>query len=333
MVIHMNRHFLDFDLENEKNLMDVLLGLEEWAAENGEIIQKVLVDDIYIPLEAEAQELQRDVSSIGKIDVFTATKEQHAIETVYTLTEYVKIILNEYLKGEGIEAYDDIMESLRLVYDGIVEILKVFNINDLFVIDNKKKSLRLVLNEIRALSENYEKKYFDKEGKDALKAVMKELLPLLPKLVKWGMIKNLSKLPLIQEEKKTEYFKEIVDDFYTILKKEAPIFEKIAENLQIGKDAEALDDVCRITEILDEYIVLFRIAKEGFKIELEGLRIKDKTIEDLFADILGRLKDVSEALKHGDMISVGDILEYETRPLFEILVELLGQVKEFTFFC
>jgi hypothetical protein len=257
MVIHVNRQFLNFNLENEKNLKDILLSLEEWVAENGEIIQQVLVDDINIQLETETKELQRTVSSIGKIEVFTAKKEQHAIETVSTLTEFIRIIMGDYLRAEGTESYEDIMEGLQLVYEGIVEVVKVFGINDLFIIDREKRSLRSVLGEMRALYEKYEKKYIDKEGKDAFEAVLNTLFFLCSKLIKWGVVKNMKKFPMVQSDKKAEY---------------------------------------------------------------------------LFADIHSRLEDVSEALKQGDMISVGDVLEYETKPLFEELIEFFGQIKDFTFF-
>jgi hypothetical protein len=333
----MNRQLLDFDLENEKDLKDILLSLEDWVARNGGIIQKVLVDDIHLPFEVETNDLtidlNRDVTSIRKIEIFTAAKEQHAIETVYTLDEYVRIVLNDYLNAEGIKIYDSIMEGLRLIHEGIKEIVNVLGINDLFVLGNKNRSLRNILMELRALNEKYEKKYFDDEGRGTLEAVMKELLDLFPKLIKWGVVKNLGTFPMIQPDKKAQYFIEIVDDFYTTLAEAVELFEKIAENLQVGNDTEALGDIYRITEILDEYILLLRIVQENFEIELDELGTDDTKLEDLFRDILSRLKDVSEALKQGDMISVGDVLEYETRPLFERLVELLGQIKDFSFFC
>jgi hypothetical protein len=332
MVIHVNRQFLNFNLENEKNLKDILLSLEEWVAENGEIIQQVLVDDINIQLETETKELQRTVSSIGKIEVFTAKKEQHAIETVSTLTEFIRIIMGDYLRAEGTESYEDIMEGLQLVYEGIVEVVKVFGINDLFIIDREKRSLRSVLGEMRALYEKYEKKYIDKEGKDAFEAVLNTLFFLCSKLIKWGVVKNMKKFPMVQSDKKAEYFKELIGDFYSIISEKVDIFEKISENLQLGNDTEALGEIYNITEFLDEYIVLFKIAKESFGIKLDGLRTRNTKLEDLFADIHSRLEDVSEALKQGDMISVGDVLEYETKPLFEELIEFFGQIKDFTFF-
>jgi hypothetical protein len=339
MVIHVNRQFLNFNLENEKNLKDILQSLEEWVAENGEVIQRVLVDDIHIPLETETKELQRTVSSIEKIEVFTAKKEQHAIETVATLTEYMSIIMGDYLRAEGTETYEDTIEGLQLVYEGIVEVVKVFGINDVFVIDKEKRSLRSVLGEMRTLYEKYEKKYIDKKGKEDFESVLKKLFFLCPKLIKWGVVKNMKKFPMVQTDKKSEYFKELASDFYTIIYEKVDIFEKISENLQLGNDTEALGEIYHITEILDEYIVLFKIAKESFGIKLDGLKTRNTKLEDLFADIHSRLEDVSEALKQGDMISVGDTLEYETKPLFEELIEflrelieLLGQIKDFTFF-
>ena len=119
---------------------------------------------------------------------------------------YVKIFLHDYLSVEGTETYDSIIEGMKLIHEGIKGIANVLGINDLFVIGDKKKSLRNILSELDALSERYEKKYFDEEGRDTLEAVMKELLDLFPKLIKWGVVKNLGTFPMIQSDKKGSVF-------------------------------------------------------------------------------------------------------------------------------
>ena len=106
------------------------------------------------------------------------------------------------------------------------------------------------------------------------------------------------------------------------------VFEKIAENLQIGNDGEAMGDIYRVTEILDECIELLKIA-EGHGIDKEKLQGAGTQAEETFRDISSRLNETYEALKLGDMVTVGDIMEYEIYPLWKRLAGLLSSIEDF----
>lgn len=66
-----------------------------------------------------------------------------------------------------------------------------------------------------------------------------------------------------------------------------------------------------------------------YTIDLKSLLISDKSIEGLFNEITDHLKSVENAFKSGDMITVGDVLEYEIKPLFEQVPELFEKMNNF----
>jgi len=325
MEIYFNEEKLDFKLEDEKNLGDILRGLENWVSENKGVIQKVLVNKKSIPLENESYVFERDISSIEEIEVFSSTHTELAVETITTLGEYILMILNEYMKEESIKSYDSIMEGLKLIHEGTTGCLRVLGIKDLVVINNKGKSLRDILLEIDQFILMYEKRYIDSNGMVTLEALLNQLLHSIPKLLKWTAVKNKG----IDKIHESSFIKELFEDIHTICSGSLDKFAQIGRDLQIGNDLQAMNNLCYLTEILDEVIILLKIAQDIFKIDFKQLTGLRKNIDDLFQNITSRLKEVEDAFKEGDMVTVGDVMEYEVEPLFESMVGVIGKINNF----
>ncbi len=325
MEIFFNEEKLDFKLEDEKNLGDILRSLENWVSENKGIIQKVLVDKKSIPLENETYVSERDISSIEEIEVFSSTRTELAVETITTLGEYILMILNEYMKEESIKSYDSIMEGLKLIDEGTKGCLRVLGIKDLVVINNKGKSLRDILLEIDQFILMHEKRYIDSNGMVTLEALLNQLLYTIPKLLKWIAVKDRE----IDKIHCSSFIKELFEDIHTICSESLDKFEQIGRDLQIGNDLQALNNLCYLTEILDEVIILLKRAQDIFKIDFKKLTGLHKNIDDLFQNITSRLKEVEDAFKEGDMVTVGDLMEYEVEPLFESMVDMIGKINIF----
>ena len=142
-----------------------------------------------------------------------------------------------------------------------------------------------------------------------------------------GLLKNPGVFFDSGKDESRHYFVETVGDLLTVVRDTEGIFEKIAENLQVGKDKEALEDIYRVTEILDECIMLFRISSE-YGIEHERLQWNGNTTEAVFVEISRTLREALEALDLRDMVSVGDIMEFEIRPHWRKIEGLLGSLRD-----
>lgn len=83
--------------------------------------------------------------------------------------------------------------------------------------------------------------------------------------------------------------------------------EDVAVLLQTGKDKKAMDTIIRLTEILQ---ALLR--------SLKWINY-DESVENIIEDFAGILSELEEALKAGDTILIGDLMEYEIKPRLEEL--------------
>lgn len=328
MIIRVNDEKLDFTIEKEEELQDVLSSIENWVGGEGGIIQKVLVDREDVPLTDEAEGLHRDITSIGEIEVYAATKERHATEALSTLGDYILMILDRSLEPDPHSSYEEIMKGLDTVVEAVRDSSLVLGIRVGLVLGSGNRPLDGVLRELDGLRKRYERRYFEKEGRSAIVSSLKELFARIPKLLKWAVVKNPETFDEVEKNRKQDYFREVLADFQAILGDTEMVFEKIAENLQIGNDPEAMGDIYRVTEILDECIELLKIA-EGHGIDKEKLQGAGTQAEETFRDISSRLNETYEALKLGDMVTVGDIMEYEIHPLWKRLAGLLSSIEDF----
>jgi hypothetical protein len=333
MIIRLNDQPLDFTIEKEKNLGDVLASLEGWVGDNGCIVQRVVVDRMDVPLADDQGDLQREISSIGEIEVFATTKERHAAETLSTLGEYIHIVLEKWIKpdpasssAEEKSTYGEIMKGLETIVEAANSSSAVLGIRGRFVQAGLKRSLVDIVRDLEGLKTRYEKRYFESVGREAILSALEELLELLPRILKWAVVKNPAVFDEVDHGRKARYFKEALADFQAVLSDEEQVFEEIGRNLQIGNDPKALDDIYRVTEILDEYIALLKLA-EGYGVNLGNLKTGGISVEEIFRDISARLTEAHKGLDLGDMITVGDVMEYEIRPLWERLSGLLLSIQ------
>ena len=326
MIIRVNDQPLDFTIEKEKDLRAILSSLESWVGDNGGIIQKVVVDSVDIPLADEQGETHRDVSSVHEIDIYATSKERYAAGTLTTLGEYIRMIIQRELKPKPDVSYGEIIKGFEEIVEAANKASLVLGIRKGLLLTSKKRTLDDILRDITELRARYEKRYFEREGMEAIVSALEELLELIPKMLKWAVVKNSGTFDEVEKGRKIVYFRELLSDYNTVLGTKEAELEKIGRNLQIGNDREALEGIYGVTEVLDEYVVLLKIAEE-YGISLENLRSDGKSSEELFGCLSSRLTEAHEALDLGDMVTVGDVMEYEIRPLYKRLSELLVSIE------
>lgn len=329
MEILINDEKIEFELESEKNVGDIIKGLENWIVENGNVIESISIDSITVPFDYSCSEFGRNISLVKELKVITSTQIELAVNTIVTVGEYVTRMLSEYAGPDSLTCYDSILEGMKLIYSGTVDSSRILNINSIFVINRKGITLKDVLLEMNEFILIYEKKYIDSEGIKKLQDLLKNMLYYISKIFKWAVIKNYLFFKDWDKTKTSSFLGEIFRDLSYVCSNSFQIFESIAKNLQIGEDRKALGDLYYLTELLDEVISILKITKIMYTIDLKSLLISDKSIEGLFNEITDHLKSVENAFKSGDMITVGDVLEYEIKPLFEQVPELFEKMNNF----
>jgi hypothetical protein len=144
----------------------------------------------------------------------------------------------------------------------------------------------------------------------------------------WAILKN-SLDDGIVNGLEVSFLKTALGDLEIICGRTLGVFEKIGENLQVGRDGEALGDLFYITELMDEIIYVLQFFMSAYSMDNSVFSQSDIGIEELFSKVSTALKGVEEAFRGEDLITVGDMLEYEIKPLFESMIDLLHRLGVF----
>ncbi|MCK4803601.1 MAG: hypothetical protein KAT88_03560 [Spirochaetes bacterium] len=329
MEILINEEKIEFELETEKNVGEIIKGLESWIVENDNVIESISIDSVTVPFDYNCSEFSRSISLVKELKVITLTQIELAVNTIVSLGEYIIRILSEYDDSDSLTYYDSILEGMKLIYSGIVDSLRILNVNSIVIVNRKGITLKDVLLEMNEFILIYEKKYIDPEGIKKLKDLLKNMLYFIAIVFKWAVIKNILFFKDWDKTKTSSFLGEIFQDLSYVCSSSFQKFDSISKDLQIGRDRKALGDLCYITELLDEVISILKITKIMYTIDFKSMLISDKSIDDLFYEITDRLKSVESAFKNGDMITVGDVLEYEIKPLFKQIPELFEKMDNF----
>jgi len=301
---------LEFKLENEKNLGDVLESLGEWVRRFGNVIDGVYLDGGAVPLVQVPEELSRDIGTVDEVRIVTVPNARLALDTLASLGDYIRTLTTGDLSDPS--GCEEIIEGLSLIIEGVRNALGVLNVKPLVVLLENEKTVDDVLRELGREVQNLEKRYPGKEDADRLKKLLNGLLTALPKSVKWATLKN----EVLYNRLGTRTTGEVVNDLLRIARRTSEKFTRVGENLQTGHDLDAVRDLNVITEVIDEIIYVLRMVL--------GEKGDVRTEEDkgLFKKLSECLSNVEGAFKNGDMITVGDLIEYDLKGLFTELIGL-----------
>ena len=328
MEIIINDERVDYTIEDEKSLGDVLKSLEGWVTENGAVISTVSVDEREITVGQQAEQLEKNISSINRLSLQTSSRFDHALSAIATVNVYIDRIIGDYLKSRNIDDYELILEGINLISEAISCSLATLHVRSMVVINDRGKSLGEILFNLKTLIDLYERQYVEGEGRQDLKEVLLELQQILPKMVNWALMKN-SLYDVEVKGLEVTFLKTVLVDLESIAKKTVEKFDRIGENLQVGRDGEALKDLLFVTEIMDEIIFVLQFVITAYSMDRTMLSNSDLSMDELFAKFSAGLKEIENSFRSEDLITVGDMLEYEIKPLFQAMIDLLRRVGVF----
>jgi len=323
MDILVNGVKLDYELENEHNLAEVLKSLEKWLLGNGRIISSVSIDRRPVPLDFELEAFQRDISSVGEVSVGASNRVELAMNTLITVGEYIQKIVDEDLGSDSIEHHEVILEGLNLIHEGVCGALRILCVKDIVILSSSGRSLRDALIELKKMAEVYTKKYIEKDDAKKISLLLKEILLLTQKAGIWGVIKHGDQ---VKDDggREESFIRVLIADTRLLMQKSIGWCQSIAENLQIGRDIQAYRDIGCLTEVLEEVLGFLLGYFEDRRLKAISGEEPKQSLIGICRELSCRLKKIEESFIMGDMVSVADIVEYEMMPLIQELAELVN---------
>ena len=329
MRILVNRKNIDFTLENEKKLGDIIRDLEKWITQNDNVIRSVKINNKDFDLENFNNDNSMKIEDVNKVEILTSNKIELAFDTLRTINDYSISILNVFDSSidEIIKNNDEIMEGLALILEGIRLSLKILNINPAVIITSKEEKLEIVLMELTRIKNEYERKYLDNNAVDDLKNLLNNMKEYVIKIYKWGVVKNYRKVKN-ETFKVVPFIDEILKDLLLVCRDAEKKFEEIGTSIQIGDDLKAFNGIYYLSGILNEVIEVFKVIKGSiFKNGKDILEILET--ERIFGDITNDLRRIEESFHNEDLVNLADVMEYELKPQFGKLVDIINKINDF----
>lgn len=293
MEIRINDEPLDFTLEQEQTLGEVVEQLRSWLADAGMLIEDLSVNGAQVPADQLAQSKRTPLAQVDTVELTAVSPDQFSLNQLATI-EHVLSLLVAAAEG-GSEAH-------------VRQILSEY------------PHMRAPLADSLGSGESVNPVFahFDSVATQA------EGVPLPDELAPAA-----KQVLLLVQERIRELAEPISELRSTaqVLRTTIPEVSEVSVLLQTGKDREAMAAVVRFTELSDKLIRLYGILVRQGKIDLSASMVQGERFAAFYEDLNGVLRELSEAMAAADSVLVGDLLEYEIAPRLEKLIQFLDRIE------
>ncbi len=295
MEIRINNETVDFTLEHEKVLGEVVDGIGEWLAINGFTMTSIRKDSKNLKL-GERLEWQDDpIEEISSIDITALHPTDLTVEKLTAAIQYLDLI-----KEEGDLASPVVADLLKGV-DDVSQMIDDAVLSERTGDDTFGSRFKALAYATGILSGNTSTERFD------------------------DFLNYVSELEVVLRSR----FRELTDPV-TELRACVPLLRQVLEQtgdiavlLQTGEDAKAIGQIIRFLEVSQKMLRLIHNLGEQAVVDLPGLTVDGVPVGEFAAGLNGYLIELSEAIEAGDTVLTGDLLEYEIGPrLNALLTEL-----------
>lgn len=302
MKIYINNIELDFKLENEKDLSQVLRSLQEWLEGEGHHIESVLVNGAALDWDDPDRWKDTPVAEVEKIELTSLNSLELKVQYLHALHQFFMLLKrsleekNRPLMNEVMRDYQSMRTYLNAVFPGRKE------------------------GEGQTLAEKIDN-FLSETGlltSGELPQDPGELLALISSLI--GVFSELIReltSPLSEILAAARSLKEIV-----------PQLGEVSILLQTGKDKDAMDTVIRFTECSQKLIRIYPYLKTKGLLDTQNAKVDNLGFDEYYIDLNRILLELTQAFSANDSVLIGDLLEYEVAPRLENLIVFLNELND-----
>lgn len=323
MEIFLNNQKLEFQLEREKNLKEVIESINDWLFEYGKVVDQIIINDNVYENSIESLEAfpieKTKVLKLTTIDIDVLVRNSLA-EVQNYLNTMVNIL--KTIKDFSEEELDKIIYGTNWVYNILSKCDKLYKYSAQF----NKKEFNFVeqMEKLKESADIIEKFLKNKDIKSCVDYINENLIS---QIEKW--LDDIDKLIefsvgfkggfVIDREKVAKQIYNIIIKIPDILK----LIEVTVVDLQSGEEKEAMKNIQVIIGTLESIVALLQIIKNTFSIDFNNIFLKDKSIEEINNELKIILNELAGAMENQDAVLIADLLEYEFHPRLEKYVEIL----------
>lgn len=312
---------LDYTLENENNVLDVVQSIEQWLGENQQIISELKVDGELIHSTEKDILKNHLIENTKLVEIESHFTEEYAISSLLELEKYIKRFVTQLEENKSNdklpENKEELYEGLKWINDILVNVCRILRVdmNTVYVNTNPLFDCfgqnAIIMNDLEVYKHDpnvYKDLLFNK-----LIPNLDNLGVYIPKILQTGLF-NLSTPDDFDQENVIANINSQIETIDVFL----PLIPEIGTNLQSGKELEAFNGMKNVIGMM-ENIVYYLSKLEGlYKLDYSAIEIDGQKVEKINEDFFNLLKEVSQAFTQNDIVLLGDLLEYELIGKLEI---------------
>lgn len=326
MEILLNGKPIDYEIETESTVGEVLDCLSKWLSSQGAVIVSAKLDGRFFDLAQDAEARGAAISRHKTLEIDSQNARLLVVETVQELSQYLDRVarLAPGLSDKEVtkDAVDQLLEGLWWSEDVFKRVEEIFHISyrDIEFEGERLHKRLLRLGDIR----DHIQQAFQSGNQVALHGIFRESIgPICDGLVR--------AIPLILEKGRLQYpAREMIDELGDLQPVIAGLPEKleaIAVKISIGDSTTGMEEFAKTTAALERAFLLIDTIRRDFALTAADLVIDGKSFDernDAFKEILAEL---ISAFERKDRVLIGDLIEYEIAPITEALAKLMEKIQ------
>ena len=291
MEIKINEEKINYELENEKSLGEIINVIQNWIYGSGFVIASVTLDNREVKIDEKSDWQNISIEDIRTLSIKINHVSELRAANLKTVSRYLGMLSKAIISSdkkmyrELLTGFPFMLESLASNYilnkntDSLGKVIRETPVDDMMNLhEDKKKQITQLLSRIIDNTE------------DALHEI----------------------------QYPEEALRSITDKLHT----SAEEISEVSVLLQSGKDKQAMDYVVKFSDLTQRFFRIITALGDLGKIQLNSIKIQGKKSSEFYHELNDILNQLLDAFHVQDSVLIGDLLEYEIAPRMEILMEL-----------
>ena len=315
---------IDFTLENEKTMADVVQGIEKWLASSNSIMTGITLDgEVFDPSDRNQLE-NKSPNDVQGLDVTTSPVENIEVENAIDVLSYLKRYLELMENRDQQIVSDDAFEGLHWVLTS-VRLAAALNMINLLAFPDSGNSLfnlfvrlEAALLKLRGMDISSRLNAFFNESD----SVVRDLFPAVKSFYE-----------LIADRKDRDFdplerADRCAEDIRNLLSR----IGDLSTDLQTGNELKAMQAIQETTLRLENLFTFVSVAETKHAVDTADVLFQDETLKDWIKRLSTIGSEIIEAFNNQDTVLLGDLFEYEIGEQLEkasgfidVLKTMLGQ--------
>ena len=317
--IRINDHPVDFELQGEKKIGEIIDSLSGWARDRDLVFFEADINGVRYAIDSLPE---MGIDAVKTVNCVFKSRADMVLSTGHEAFEYCGRIIRHIEKANGNGGFTpanfaELLSGLEWLCEVILKVAGILGI-DSAVMKYADRPLSAHIDELKNVTAGL-KDHQDRAGIRAVAVAVESA-------------RNIIMMLFLSDEMKTFQLKSVdaPDEIAASLHKLKKDLASQADNLELtaiafqtGKDRDGAERLNSFIDFIFRYIRAAHQSVKVFGIDPGSIEVKGETLEASNESLRGLLVQAMESMENGDIISLSDVLEYEIKPAVEDLEAFL----------